>query len=72
MTVFKHMLHMTTVSSQALLDPESQVVYHSVTLYLFDGFNIGGHGLLELCNGFRTIIVDMVFQEPPREEIWGI
>ena len=63
------MLQMTTVSSQALLDPESEVVYHSATLFLLDGFNIGGDGLLQFNCGLRTIIVDMIFQDSPREEI---
>jgi len=60
------MLQMSTVLSKAFLNAACKVVDNSPTILLFNGLNLLGNGC------FRSSLVNVVLEEPPQEEIWGI
>lgn len=63
--MLEHMFQMTTLALQAHLEPTSKVVNHLDTLFLPDSPNLLDDGHFQFSNGLRTILIDVVLQEPP-------
>ena len=64
----EHMFQMTAIAQQTLLNLTNEVVNHPETLVLPDGTNLMGYGRFQFSNRFRTIVIHLFIQEPPKIE----
>ena len=66
------MLQILTVQPKAFLNATSKAVDHTLTFPLGIGLNLGGDVCFESSYGAWVILIDVVLEEPPQEEIWEI
>ena len=67
-----YMLQMSTVLSKAFLNAACKVVDNMLAFLLCNGLNFLGNGCFQSCNSEWVILVNVVLEEPPQEEIWRI
>ena len=61
MAVLQNMLKVASATLKADLDPSCEVGHDPDTFLLGDSSNGGCNGSLEIWDGLRTVIVDIVF-----------
>ena len=67
-----YMLQMSTVLSKAFLNAACKVVDNTLTFLLCNGLKFLGNGCFQSCNSEWVILVNVVLEELPQEEMWRI